>query len=124
MPPCIRLHFSSERRVLRAMGASNLLWDSHRASAIHMKEPLVPQTGRSNYARSRHAKYQSGQPQHQRRSGASALHVSGGAKLGSFSGMPAEVAEAQEGSVPGELAAHGPQVCMGRKPCACAQAST
>ena len=106
------------------MGALSLLRDSHRAFATHMKEPSVPRTGRSNCARSRHAKYQPDQPQHQRRSSASASRISGEAKLESFSGMPAEAAEAQEGSVPGELAARGPQACVGRKPYACAQAST
>ena len=113
-----------EHRALRAMGALSLLRDSHRAFAIHMKEPSVPRAGRSSCARSRHAKCQRGQPQHRRRSGASASHISGEVKLGSFSGISAEIAEAQEGSVPGELAAHGPQAYMDGKPCACAQAST
>ena len=113
-----------EHRALRAMGALSLLRDSHRAFAIHMKEPLAPRAGRSNCARPRLTKCQPDQPQRRRRSGASASHISGEVKLGSFSGIPAEILEAQEGSVPGELAAHGPQVCMGRKPCTCAQAST
>ena len=97
-----------EHRALRAMGALNLLRDSHRALAIHMKELSVPRTGRSNCARSRLTKYQPGQPQHRRHSGASASRASGEAELGPFSGMPAERAEAQEGSVLGELILHGP----------------
>ena len=113
-----------KHRALRAMGALNLLRDSHRAFAIHMKEPSVPRTGRSNCARSRLTKYQPGQPQRRRRSGASASHISGEVKLGSFSGISAEILEAQEGSMPGELAAHGPQVYMGGKSCAYTQAST
>ena len=44
------------------MGASSLLWDPHRASATHMKEPSVPRAGRSSCARSRHAKHQPDQP--------------------------------------------------------------
>ena len=113
-----------EHRALRAMGALSLPRDSHRASAIHMKELSVPRTGRSNCARSRHTKYQPDQPQHRRRSGASASHISGEVKLGSFSGIPAEMREAQEGSMSDELAAHDSQVYMDRKPYACAQAST
>ena len=113
-----------EHRALRAMGALNLLRDSHRAFATHMKEPSAPRAGRSSCARPRLAKHQPDQPQHRRHSDASASHISGEVKLGSFSGISAEIAEAQEGSVPGELAARGPQVHMDRKSYACAQAST
>ena len=113
-----------EHRALRAMGALSLLRDSHRALATHMKELSVPRAGRSNCARSCHTKYQPDQPQHWRHSGISASRMSGEVKLGSFSGIPAEVREAQEGSVPGELAAHDPQVYMDRKSYACAQANT
>ena len=113
-----------KHRALRAMGALSLLRDSHRAFATHMKEPSVPRAGRSNCARSRLTKYQPDQPQRRRRSGASASHISGEVKLGSFSGIPAEILEAQEGSMPGELIAHDPQVYMGGKSCACAQANT
>ena len=113
-----------KHRALRAMGALSLLRDSRRASATHMKEPLVPRTGRSNCARSPHTKYQPDQPQHRRRSGALTSHMSGEVKLGSFSGISAEIAEAQEGSMPDGLIVHDPQVCMGRKSYTCAQANT
>ena len=46
------------------------------------------------------------------------------ARASSVLAVPAEVAEAQEGSVPGELAAHDPQVYMGGKSCAYTQANT
>ena len=107
-----------KHRALRAMGALNLLRDSHRALAIHMKELSVPRTGRNNYARSRLTKYQSDQPQHRRHSDILSSHASGEVKLGSFSGIATETGETQEGSMPGGLAAHGPQVHMGRKSCA------
>ena len=109
---------------MRAMGALNLLRDSHRAFAIHMKELSVPRTGRNNYARSRLTKYQSDQPQHRRHSGILSSRVSGEAKLGSFSGIITEAGETQEGSMPDELIAHDPQVYMDRKSYACAQANT
>ena len=67
---------------------------------------------------------QSNQPQRRRRSGASASHISGEVKLGSFSGISTEILEAQEGSMPGELIAHDPQIYMGGKPCAYTQANT
>ena len=57
-------------------------------------------------------------------SGQRAQWPSGEAKLGSFSGISAEILEAQEGSMPGELTAHDPQVYMGGKSCAYTQAST
>ena len=93
-----------KHRALRAMGALNLLRDSHRVFAIHMKEPSVPRTGRSNCARSRLTKYQPGQPQRRRRSGASASHISGEPMRESFSGIPAGRHRNSEGPMPGESA--------------------
>ena len=64
--------------MLRGAAALNLLRDSHQLAAMHILK--TPRTGRTSCARYRHNKYQPDQPQHRRRSGASASHISGEAK--------------------------------------------
>ena len=101
-----------KRKILRATGASNLLRGSHQAASMHIANPRAPRAGCASCARSRRSKHRQHRPQHQRRSGAPALRISGKPVPGSFSGTPAGRGRSPEGPVPG-----GPILHDRQKPC-------
>ena len=75
--------------MLRATGALSPLRGSHQAASMCTTKPLAPRAGRISCARFRRSKYRQRGHEHQRRSGASASHISGEPMRESFSGISA-----------------------------------